>query len=71
MADNYYEEIDKNLKKQVDIALADIDMQEKVALQKLSLKREASRQATLNEMNSAYTGYLNAANPYGVNSEAL
>lgn len=71
MPNNYYDEIDKNMKDKVDIALADIDMQERVALERLAIKREAARQASLNEMNSAYTGYLGAANPYGVNNEAI
>ena len=71
MPNSYYDEIDKNMKDKVDMALADIDLQERIAMERLAIKRDAAKRASLNEMNSAYVGYVNAVNPYGVNNEAL
>ena len=68
---NYYEEIDKTLKKQIEEALVSIDAQEKAALARLSQRRAQAHSSYLSGTAGAYSDYAHAVDPYGVNNENL
>ncbi len=68
---NYYDEIDKTLKKQIEEALVSIDAQEKAALARLEQRRAQAQSSYYAGTAGAYSDYAHAVNPFGVNNENL